>query len=240
MTLSSNLIKKGDHPRFRISAFEAKEMAGRGNPQGEGTLESAEEGKPSQGQTHPTGQVRERIELLEREAYEKGFEQGQKDGMALGEKRVEQTLLQLEGLLASLMDGKKQLYREAEGELLQLSMEIAKQIIRKEIEGDREVIARSVRSALGFLSDKSMVRVLISPEDLREVRRLSSDLSETYRIGNLQVAEDKSIRRGGCIIETGFGRINATIDDQLAELAREMTEEFEERGLDDERSGEEE
>jgi flagellar assembly protein FliH len=236
MTLSSNLIKKGDHPRFRIAVFEAKEMAGRGNPHREETLESAE-GKPSEGQTHPTGQVRERIELLEREAYEKGFEQGQKDGMALGEKRVEQTLLQLEGLLASLMDGKKQLYREAEGELLQLSMEIAKQIIRKEIEGDREVIARSVRSALGFLSDKSMVRVLISPEDLREVRRLSSDLSETYRIGNLQVAEDKSIRRGGCIIETGFGRINATIDDQLAELAREMTEEFEERGLDHGRSG---
>jgi flagellar assembly protein FliH len=146
----------------------------------------------------------------------------------------------LEGLLAGLGDLKKQIFREAEGELLQLSMEIAKQVIRKEIEGDPEVIARSVRSALRFLSDKSMVRVLISPEDLREVRRLSSDLSETYRIGKLQVAEDPSIRRGGCIIETGFGRINGTIDDQLAELAREMTEEFEERVLDDERSREEE
>lgn len=236
----SNLIKGQEYLRFKIASFEAEEIPG-GRPatDGGGSVvlpigKKRDRVEPKQDEKN----IHERLAALEREAYEKGFEQGQKDGLSLGEKRVEQTLRQLEEFLQGLSALKERIYSEAEGELLELSMEIAGLVIKKEIETDPEVVVRSIRSALSFLVDRSRIRVLISPEDAGEVQRRLPEFASAHKLDKLQVVEDQSLQRGGCLIETGFGRINATIEDQLSHLRESLREQFEADGQNGRKEGE--
>ncbi|MFZ7113240.1 MAG: FliH/SctL family protein [Desulfatiglandales bacterium] len=188
------------------------------------------ESKEKDGASQDPGDDREDLDTqlarLEREAYEKGFEQGQRDGVALEERQIEEKGKQLEALFSKIRDLRKNIYAEAEKEVLQLSTLIAKKIIRKEISLDPQVIARTIRAALEHLVDKSRLRILINPDDMEEVRRILPEIANQAKGGEFHVVEDHSIERGGCILESGFGRINATLEDQLEMLQEEIEEEF--------------
>jgi flagellar assembly protein FliH len=142
--------------------------------------------------------------------------------MSLGEKRVQETLGQMETLLRAMTGLKKQVYHEAEAELLRLSVEIARQIIRNQVTTDPSVVTRAVRAAFEYLGDQNQVRISVNPHDMTEVRRLLPDLAQLQRLERFELVEDPAVERGGCILETGFGRINGTIEDQLAMLKEEL------------------
>ncbi len=57
---------------------------------------------------------------------------------------------------------------------------------------------------------------------MEEVRKILPDLSKISRGGQFQVVEDNAIERGGCILETGFGKINSLIIDQIETLEEEI------------------
>jgi flagellar assembly protein FliH len=222
----SNLIKREVYPQVKIRSFDAQEVGqlgswlGEGRPDGPAVLPVTGGRRPAPGK--PAESAQERLARLEREAYEKGFEQGQKDGLSLGEKRVQETLSQMEALLRAMTGLKKQVYGEAEAELLRLSVEIARQIIRREITTDPSVVTRAIRAALEYLGDQNQVRVSVNPEDMKEVQRQLPDLAQLFRLERFELVEDRAVTRGGCTLETGFGRINGTIEDQLAMLREEL------------------
>ena len=56
------------------------------------------------------------------------------------------------------------------------------------------------------------------------VSRYKDFMRAVENIQNITVAEDSSIDRGGCIIETDFGAIDARISSQLAELEQKILE----------------
>jgi flagellar assembly protein FliH len=166
--------------------------------------------------------LEEKIAELEREAYEKGFEQGQKDGLALEERQLKEKAGQLETLLSSLGQLKEEIYRETEQEIVRLSMMIARKIIRSELKTGSYDIGETIRAAMKFLVDAGRVQIRISPEDMEEVSKLVPALASDTKAGRIQILEDHAIQRGGCILETGFGRVNATVEDQLALVENEV------------------
>ena len=202
----SNLIKEGGQSILCIESFEAEDISAH--------LPSEEDFK-------------ERLARLEKEAYEKGFEQGQRDGLALEKRQMEEKGRQLEKLMANINVFKARLYSEGEQDLLRLSILVAKSIIRQEISAHPGIISNTIRAALEYLVDKSMICIHISSDDMDEVRRILPDLSALTKGGKFQLMEDNGIEAGGCLIETGFGRINATIQDQLAMLEQIIQNEFE-------------
>ncbi len=222
----SNLIKREVHPHVKVHSFDVEEVrqlgpwlggGGPGVPAGSAVSATR---RPAPGPTAES--VQDRLARLEREAYEKGFEQGQKDGLSLGEKRVQETLGQMEKLLHAMTGLKKQVYDEAEAELLRLSLEIARQIIRREVTTDPSVVTRAIRAAFEYLGDQNQVKVSVNPEDMKEVQRMLPDLAQLQRLERFELVEDRTVARGGCTLETGFGRINGTIEEQLAMLGEAL------------------
>ena len=201
----SDLIKEGHDSLFRIESFEAEEI------------------RPDLLQEES---FQEKVARIEKEAYQKGFEQGQRDGLSLEKKQMEEKAKQLETLFSGLNDLKPHIYHETEAELLKLSVLIAKKIIREEIKADRGVIRNTIQAVLKSLVDKQHIKILLSPGDMEEVRKLLPELAAQTKGGQFQLVEDNSLEPGGCILETGFGRINATIEDQLGELEKEIKETF--------------
>ena len=123
----SNLLKEEKHEGFNIESFDAEEFPASIEyssivKNGKVTLPIGEK-TVSSSTGIGNSEVRDKQSRIEKEAYEKGFEQGQKDGMTLGEKRLEQTVKDMKSLLKGFSRLKGQIYTEAEQELLTLSME---------------------------------------------------------------------------------------------------------------------
>jgi len=167
-----------------------------------------------------------RIARLEKDAYEKGFEQGQRDGSALEKRKMEEVRKQIEEMFVSLRDLKPKIYSESEGELLKLAMLTARKVIGGEIKTNSKIIDNTIKSAMKFLTDKRKVRIILNPDDMEEVKKLLPEISMITKGGHFQLSEDKAINRGGCILETGFGKINACIEDQLSNLEKEIERQY--------------
>lgn len=167
--------------------------------------------------------LKTRLARIEKEAYEKGFEQGQRDGLALEKSKMEEMGKQLETIFTGLLELKTRIYTESEAELLKLAMLMAKKVIKEEVRTNSAIIGNTIRSALQLLTDKRKLRIIIHPDDMEETRQLLPDLAKLTKSGHLQLTEDNTLERGGCVLETGFGRINATIESQL-ELLEEVIE----------------
>ena len=232
----SNLIKGEESPSLTIGSFEAQEIPqdrhcdSPHNQGGQANLHLLKEDPSVSSWDFPILEKRERdpdkLARLEKEAYAKGFEQGQRDGLAMEEMKIQEMGKQLEALFSGINDLKPQIYSESEGELLKLSILIAKKIIGEEVRTSNEIIDNTISSALKFLTDKRKVKIIINSDDMEEVRRLLPDLAKLTKGGHFQITEDNSIEKGGCILETGFGKINATIEDQLGMLEEEIEQQF--------------
>ena len=232
MTTSlSNLIKREDDFRFDIESFEEEDFANGldifSGEHANGGLVLPLGDQVGHGLTSlPRYSSGQKMSKIEREAYEKGFEQGQKDGVALGEKKAQETWKKMMALLEELKVLKGKIFEETEEEIIRLSVAMARNIIKKEVAMDSDTLRRSVHHALKYLKDKSFVRVLINPDDMKMLEPYLPEFATDNKIENFELAEDHCVDSGGCILETGFGRVNATLEGQLTELEMEMKKAF--------------
>ena len=233
----SNVIKKGDGVQFNIRSYDP-DTVGRededASPARSGTgalvLPGGPLGPPPRPETEndqeETEGIEERLARLEREAYEKGFEQGRKDGLELENKQIEEQRQQMEVLFTELRSLKPSLFREAEQEAVILSSRIARRIVREEIRTDPALIRRTVQAAFDFVADRSRLAVNVHPEDMEEIRRILPELASMTEGGRFQVKEDEAVDRGGCVLETGFGTIRATVSAQLSVIDKAIEQAF--------------
>ncbi|MCU7915415.1 MAG: flagellar assembly protein FliH [Candidatus Thiodiazotropha sp. (ex Gloverina cf. vestifex)] len=110
----------------------------------------------------------------------------------------------------------RELDDQIERELLSLVIAIVRQLVRREVKSDPNLIVGVVREALSILPVNSRnVRLMVHPEDAELIR-------EIYALGDTEVGwslvEDPVINRGGCKVVTDTSQIDATLDSRLASL----------------------
>ena len=166
-------------------------------------------------------QARVKAAEIEKEAYEKGFSEGERAGRETGEKMVEavlkqytQTLEELKGLRHNLLTG-------SEREVVRLSLEVAKKVVKREVCVDEELILALVKVALSRLADQSLMTVRVNPKDCQSILhfRVSPGHRDSWHDG-IKLVEDPLITRGGCLIETDSGVIDARVEEQFREIEK--------------------
>lgn len=162
---------------------------------------------------------------LEREAFAKGYAQGERAGIEAGGKRAEAMLRRVAQTLTDLSSLRETLIQQTERQMVQLALTIARRIVYREVSLDPELIAAMAHVALKKLGTSSPATIRLNPEDYTVVTH------EGERWGGAQVTvvPDPAIARGGCLVESEFGRIDASIDRQFEEMTRAL--------LGDERGG---
>jgi flagellar assembly protein FliH len=104
----------------------------------------------------------------------------------------------------------------------ELALAVAEQVLCGALAVDAGRVVDVCRGALRRLADRTKVTVLVNPEDLAvlsaEVDALSAQLGGIERF---EVQADRRIDRGGVVVRTDQGEIDATIVTQLAR-AREI------------------
>lgn len=104
-----------------------------------------------------------RIEEIEREAYERGFESGQKAGFEMGEEKALLLIQRLEKAITDLADLHKKEIKELEKQSLDISIAIAKRIVLKELTLNPDIIADIVKEALTRLQRTGQIIIRIHP-----------------------------------------------------------------------------
>lgn len=173
-------------------------------------------------------QAQEKAGLLEQEAYEKGFAQGEKDGLDLGEKKAVKVIENLENLFNEISRLKGNMVTRYEKEILELIFAIAGKVIHRQIGFDETVVKETVTKALYLATDKSKIVLKVSPQDFEYIESVRPEFFTQYsELKSLTVTHDPSITRGGCLLETPYGDVDARVETQLEKICQCLEEVFE-------------
>jgi flagellar assembly protein FliH len=164
------------------------------------------------------------LAALEREAFAKGYAQGERAGLEAGGKRAEAMLRRVAQTLTDLSSLRETLIQQTERQMVQLALTIARRIVYREVSLDPELIAAMAHVALKKLGTASPATIRLNPEDYTVITRDG----ERWGGAQVTVVPDPAITRGGCLVESEFGRIDASIDHQFEEMTRALL--GEERG----------
>ncbi len=156
---------------------------------------------------------KESLEEAVRRAYQQGFEAGKKEALA----QIEEQIRSLSSVVEELLAYKEQIYREAEKDLVELAFTIAEKIVNTALDTDRSLVLNIVSSAISRMKEVEEMTIFISPEDEPILLERKDDILQgiTAKV-NFVPREDVS--RGGCVIQTSMGRIDAMIGSQLEEI----------------------
>ena len=162
---------------------------------------------------------------VERNAFENGFRQGEKAGMEIAEKKAEVIMRRYGDSIRDLGQYRAALYGQVEREVVKLAVEVAKKIVHREIQADPEVIQTLVKIALGRVSERSAVSVRVNPIDYNFLLDKHRGWAQEEGAGrDVTLVADKSVERGGCLVQTECGDVDARIEEQFREVERAFFE----------------
>lgn len=155
------------------------------------------------------------------EGYQQGVEAGKEEGIATAADLIRRC----EDILSQAIERKERAFSENENEIIDLAFKIAEKIIKKSVDNDKETIRRVLREALKKVPVSKKLTIIVNLDDLDHIKEIKQKLfSEIHGVENIEIIEDSSIERGGCILETSIGTINATIKSQLETLFEKLME----------------
>ncbi|MFQ5736014.1 MAG: FliH/SctL family protein [Thermodesulfobacteriota bacterium] len=156
---------------------------------------------------------------IEREAYARGFKSGEKAGFELGRQKAEILFSGLGKIMDELSGFKASLYAPCVEEMVELSLAIARKVLHCELETNKDSVLSCVQGALKSVVAGGEITIKVNPRDLDIIRQHAPQLAKHGDgVQDVAMEGDDSIARGGCVIDTRFGEIDATIDSVMEEL----------------------
>ena len=153
----------------------------------------------------PEAEERKRLQALQENARKQGYE----DGLQQAQAAMEQEKKRLHQLTESFGTALDSLDFRLSDQVLNLALDIARQVVAGELAARPERILDVVKLALQQMAESAReARLLLNPEDALIVRPILNDLLDKSR---LRIVEDARIVRGGCLIETLQGDLDATL-----------------------------
>lgn len=160
-----------------------------------------------------------RLAALERDAFAKGYAQGEQAGLEAGNRRSDAMLRRLGETLDALATLRRSLLQQSERQVVQLALALAKRIVRREVATDEELTMALARVALDRLGETGPATIRLHPDDFARAAARGAD---GWKAAHISVLADPSVSRGGCLVESPFGFVDAGIDAQFQELARAL------------------
>lgn len=160
---------------------------------------------------------------IERQAYEKGFASGEKAGYEMGLEKARVAFQGIDGVLKELNSFGEKLARNCERDVTELALAVARKVVQREIETREETVVDCVRAALDLVVASGRIVVKVNPRDLEVLHDHTSELARGMDgLKGLSVEGDESVSRGGCVLETNYGEVDATIDGIMAEIEEKL------------------
>ncbi|MCQ2585431.1 MAG: flagellar assembly protein FliH, partial [Treponema sp.] len=115
--------------------------------------------------------------------------------------------------------------RDTETQIVELVILMSRKVIKIISENQKNVIMANVLAALKKVRSRGEVTLRVNIEDVKLTSEHTSEfIKHVEKVQGITVMEDSSVEKGGCIVETDFGAIDARISSQLTELENKIIE----------------
>ncbi|RKX86786.1 MAG: flagellar assembly protein FliH [Spirochaetes bacterium] len=170
-------------------------------------------------------EIRSKVNEIEKESYERGYKEGHDRGYQDGREEVQRLIDRLHTIISKAIEKRNEIIEESETQLINLVLLISKKVIKVISENQKNVVINNVVQALRKLKSRGDVVIRVNIADLELTSEHIKDfMSMVENVKSITVLEDSSVDRGGCIIETDFGQIDARISSQLHEIEEKILE----------------
>ncbi len=108
---------------------------------------------------------------------------------------------------------------ELQPQVVRIAVEVARRVVRRELLTDPGMIGRTVQSALEQVAAASHARVRVHPLDAQVLQATIRELlPASDEAASVEIIPDGSIERGGCVIESDRGIVDARLETQFEEM----------------------
>ncbi|MCF7928032.1 MAG: flagellar assembly protein FliH [Spirochaetales bacterium] len=170
-------------------------------------------------------EAEEKAEGIRQDAYSEGYEEGRKEGYSSGEQEVQRLVERLQVILSKVIEKRGRIIDESETQLVNLVLLIAKKVVKVISENQKNVVINNVIQALRKMKTRGDVVIRVNLADLKLTTEHTKDFMQMVeKVKSVTVMEDSTVDKGGCIVETDFGEIDARISSQLHEIEEKILE----------------
>lgn len=141
------------------------------------------------------------------------FEEGYRKGLEKAESDID--IFRTE--FSKFMSAKQDVFEYIAPDILEISVDIAKTIIKKELETDPQVILNTIVDVLRNISkSETKITIKVKPQDIQFIKDTLPNITYQYGIeAKINILADPSIEEGGCVFQTNNGIVDASVDTQL-------------------------
>jgi len=165
------------------------------------------------------------VERIRKEAYEEGYKAGHEEGFSSGKPEVERLVEQIHAIIDRTLEKRNEIIEQSETQLINLVLLIAKKVVKVISENQKNVVINNVIQALRKLKSRGEVLIKVNLDDVELTTEHVKDFMRMVdNVQSVTVVEDSTVDKGGCVIETDFGEIDARISSQLQEIEEKINE----------------
>ena len=174
-------------------------------------------------------QIREKAENekidIQSDAKNEGFKIGREEGYKVGEEEVNRLIDRSHKILEAVMSRREEILNETEQQIVELVLLMTRKVIKIISENQRQVVVANILQALKKVRGRGEVNLRVNLQDVNlSTQHIQDFIKQVENIKGITVIEDSSVDKGGCIVETDFGAIDARISSQLSELESKILE----------------
>jgi len=161
--------------------------------------------------------AQEESENIKKAAFEEGYN--------LGLEQAKNDIENVKNTLKNFMNAKNEVFEYIAPDIMEISVDIAQKIIKKELESDPQLIINTIVEVLKLISkNEPKVTIKVRPQSVSFIKDTIPNITYQYGIDTkINIVSDPSIEEGGCILETNNGIVDASIDTQL-EIIKKVLE----------------
>lgn len=185
-------------PREQMTAYERWELA---------SFDAHSSGK-HQPKSQNTGMPGSTQDLLRQQEHDQNYARKREEGYAAGMQQAQADARQINAVLQNLQSALNQIDEQVAQSLLDLSLEVARQMVRETLLIKPEIVLKIVSEAIGKLPHFNQTpHLILHPDDADLVR---SQMGEQLSHANWKIFSDPQVQRGGCRVETAHSNVDAT------------------------------
>jgi flagellar assembly protein FliH len=164
-------------------------------------------------------EMEQHLSRVRDECYRKGFT----EGVEFQKKELLPLLESVSTMVRTIPLIRKDIVAKTEEQIVKLSLAIAEKILNQEVATRKEVILEVLKGVLKNISETEGMKIRINPLDFRYIMEVKKDfLQAVDGVHNVVFEEDVSVKRGGAVVETMFGEVDARLESQLKEIRSAM------------------
>ena len=164
---------------------------------------------------------------ITKQAWEKGLAEGKEEAGKIVREEFKEKFCQLDALLREIQGQRAALNKQYEEDLQPLIKAMVDRLVNHEVSVNKNVILTCLRKTLDFVVENTNVKVLLHPDDFNRIKEASLENPELFEgMKKIQLAEDPEISVGGCLLDTEFGEVDATLEKRRENLYKAVDKAF--------------